>query len=72
MKNMIIYHKNKHLLQVDDFYFKCCVGKNGISKKKREGDGKTPKGIFEIQHLYFRKDRLNKPTTSLKCIHDSQ
>ena len=65
---MIIYLKNKHTLQVDNFFFKCCIGKNGISKKKMEGDKKTPKGNFEIGNLYFRKDRLEKPETSLKCI----
>ena len=65
---MIIYLKNKHTLQVDDFLFKCSIGKNGITKKKKEGDKKTPKGIFKIENLYFRKDRLKKPKTSLKCI----
>ena len=33
---MIIYLKNKHSLTIDDFNFKCCIGKNGISKKKRD------------------------------------
>ena len=65
---MTILLKNKHTLQVDDFYFQCSIGKNGISKKKKEGDNKTPKGFFKIQHLYFRKDRLKKPKTRLKCI----
>ena len=65
---MTIILKNKHTLQVQDFFFKCCIGKNGISKKKREGDKKTPKGKFEIENLYFRKDRLKKPVTKLKCI----
>jgi L,D-peptidoglycan transpeptidase YkuD (ErfK/YbiS/YcfS/YnhG family) len=65
---MTIFLKNKHTLQVDDFYFKCCVGKNGISKQKKEGDKKTPKGIFKIENLYFRKDRKEKPLTLLKCI----
>ena len=65
---MTIFLKNKDTLQVDNFYFKCSVGKNGVSKQKKEGDKKTPKGIFEIEHLYFRKDRLKKPTTKLKCI----
>ena len=65
---MIIYLKNKHTLQVDDFYFKCSIGKNGLSAKKVEGDKKTPKGIFNIEHLYFRKDRIKKPDTSLECI----
>ena len=65
---MTIFLKNKHTLQIKDFYFKCSVGKEGISKEKREGDRKTPKGHFKIEHLYFRKDRLKKPKTSLKCI----
>lgn len=65
---MIINLKNKHTLQVDSFYFKCSIGKNGLIKNKIEGDKRTPKGTFEIEHLYFRKDRLKKPKTSLKTI----
>ena len=65
---MTIFIKNKYTLQIDEFKFKCCIGKNGISKKKIEGDKKTPKGYFEIENLYYRKDRMNKPETSLKCV----
>ena len=65
---MIIYLKNKHTLKIDDFYFRCCIGKNGTSKKKREGDKKTPIGRFSIENLYFRSDRISKPSTKLKCI----
>ena len=65
---MIISVKNKHTLQVDEFKFKCCIGKNGLSNKKKEGDKKTPKGTFKIENLYFRRDRIEKPETSLKCI----
>tara|TARA_B100001559_G_scaffold314419_1_gene314778 strand:+ start:696 stop:1190 length:495 start_codon:yes stop_codon:yes gene_type:complete len=65
---MTIILKNKHTLKVDDFYFKCCIGKHGLSKKKKEGDKKTPKGIYLIENLYFRKDRIKKPETSIKCI----
>ena len=65
---MTIILKNKHTLQVDDFYFKCCIGKKGLSKKKKEGDQKTPIGTFNIENLYYRKDRINKPKTSLKCL----
>jgi L,D-peptidoglycan transpeptidase YkuD (ErfK/YbiS/YcfS/YnhG family) len=65
---MTIYVKNKHTLQVEDFRFKCCIGKGGTTKNKKEGDKKTPKGIFEIENLYFRKDRIKKPKTLLKCI----
>jgi len=65
---MIIYLKNKQTLQIDDFNFKCCIGKKGLTFKKKEGDQKTPKGIFEIENLYYRKKRVKKPKTSLKCV----
>ena len=65
---MTIFIKNKQTLQVDDFQFKCCIGKKGSTTNKKEGDKKTPKGIFEIENLYFRKDRIRKPITSLKCV----
>ena len=64
---MTIILKNKHTLKVEEFYFKCCIGKAGLSNKKTEGDKKTPIGTFGIEKLYFRKDRLKKPQTSLQC-----
>ena len=69
---MIINLKNKHTLQVEDFLFKCSIGENGLTKRKIEGDKKTPKGNFGLENLYYRKDRLDKPQTSLKCIEISK
>ena len=65
---MTIFVKNKHTLQIDEFKFKCSIGKKGLTINKKEGDKKTPRGLFEIEHLYFRKDRIKKPLTSIKCI----
>ena len=65
---MRIYLKNKHTLHVDDFKFKCCIGKNGLSNNKIEGDKKTPIGTFEIEKLYYRKDKINLPKTKLRCV----
>ena len=65
---MTILVKNKHTLHIDEFKFRCCIGKNGLTKNKREGDKKTPKGTFGIERLYYRKDRLRKPITSLKQV----
>ena len=48
--------------------FRCCVGKNGFTNNKMEGDKKTPKGVFKIEYLYFRKDRKDKPQTLLKSV----
>jgi L,D-peptidoglycan transpeptidase YkuD (ErfK/YbiS/YcfS/YnhG family) len=65
---MTIFVKNKHTLQIDEFKFRCCIGKNGLTSKKKEGDKKTPKGNFKVENLYFRKDRKEKPLTLLKCV----
>ena len=56
---MIIHVKNKNSLIIDDFRLKCCVGKNGLNSNKKEGDYSTPKGIFSLKKLYFRKDRVD-------------
>ena len=65
---MTIVIKNKDTLQLDDFNFRISIGKNGKKLKKLEGDKKTPKGMFNISHLYYRKDKIQKPETKLKCI----
>ena len=65
---MTILVKNKHTLQIGDFKFRCSIGKKGFTKNKKEGDKKTPKGTFEIDKLYFRNDRKQKPSTLLNCI----
>ena len=48
---MTIIVKNKHTLLFKDFKFRCCIGKNNFSKKKIEGDKKTPIGIFGLGDL---------------------
>ena len=63
---MIIHVKNKSTLIIDDFKFKCCVGKNGLNFNKKEGDYSTPKGLFYLKRLYFRKDRVGTPRCKIK------
>jgi len=63
---MIIYLKNKDTLIVDDFKLKCCIGKNGLNLRKKEGDFTTPKGLFGLNTLYYRKDRVGKVGCKLK------
>ena len=65
---MQIIIKNKDTLLYDEFKFKCSIGKNGLTSKKVEGDKKTPKGIFGLGPIYYRKDRLSKPQSKLKKI----
>tara|TARA_B100002051_G_scaffold232156_1_gene230715 strand:- start:291 stop:782 length:492 start_codon:yes stop_codon:yes gene_type:complete len=65
---MTIIIKNKETLIFDDFMFKCCIGKNGTTNKKKEGDKKTPKGLFSLGNVFYRKDRNLKPITRLHSI----
>ena len=58
--NIII---KKKLFSYKGYEFKCSIGRSGLSYSKKEGDLKTPKGLFKLGMLYYRKDR-NKP---LKC-----
>tara|TARA_B100000795_G_scaffold50167_1_gene32941 strand:- start:3284 stop:3772 length:489 start_codon:yes stop_codon:yes gene_type:complete len=63
---MIIHVKNKSTLIIDEFKMKCCIGKKGFSSNKKEGDYSTPKGVFDLKKLYFRKDRVNTPECNIK------
>jgi L,D-peptidoglycan transpeptidase YkuD (ErfK/YbiS/YcfS/YnhG family) len=65
---MIIHVKNKNSLIIDDFKFKCCVGKKGLNSDKKEGDNSTPKGVFNLKKLYYRKDRVGVPKFIIKII----
>tara|TARA_B100000029_G_scaffold439255_1_gene455701 strand:- start:916 stop:1407 length:492 start_codon:yes stop_codon:yes gene_type:complete len=54
---MNIIVKNRFLLY-RGYKIKCSVGKNGTTYSKKEGDLFTPRGIFGIGLLYYRKDRI--------------
>ena len=63
---MRIILKNKETLLYDDFEFRCSIGKNGTTSNKIEGDKKTPKGIFSLGPVFYRKDRIKNLVTQLK------
>ena len=65
---MTIILKNKETLVFEEFSFRCCIGSNGLTKNKKEGDKKTPKGIFTLGPVFYRKDKLNNLDTKLKKI----
>lgn len=41
-------------MQIGSLYIPCLLGKNGMSFSKREGDGRTPRGRFVLDHFYVR------------------
>lgn len=57
----MIIVRNK-VLKYKNFLYKCAIGKNGITNNKIEGDKCTPSGIYSIDQIYYRKDKLTLPT----------
>ena len=53
--NYLIYNGTK---------YKCAIGSGGFTNKKKEGDGCTPIGVFQITDILFRKDKLQNLTTN--------
>ena len=58
--NIII---KKHFLLYKGYKLKCSIGKSGLTNSKKEGDMATPRGLYKLGMLYYRKDRIK----SLKC-----
>ena len=58
--NIII---KKHFLLYKGYKLKCSIGKSRLTNLKKEGDLTTPKGLFKLGLLYYRKDRIKL----LKC-----
>ena len=46
---------------------RCALGRAGVAPPgaKREGDGRTPAGIWALQRVLYRSDRLAPPRTAL-------
>ena len=65
---MLIRLKNKDTLKIDEFSFKCCIGKKGLKIKKVEGDLATPKGTYLLKKLYYRSDKFKKIETLIPKI----
>ena len=60
--NFYVLKTNKqniaHLIY-DRKIIKCKVGKNGIGRKKREGDNITPRGTYRFFEVFYRSDRVS-------------
>ena len=56
------------VLKYKNFLYKCAIGKNGITNSKIEGDKCTPTGIYSIEKIYYREDRLSMPKLDFQTI----
>jgi L,D-peptidoglycan transpeptidase YkuD (ErfK/YbiS/YcfS/YnhG family) len=59
---------NKKYLTFNKYKAKCALGKRGIGYKKKEGDLITPKGLYKIKYILYRKDRIKVINSKLKKI----
>jgi L,D-peptidoglycan transpeptidase YkuD (ErfK/YbiS/YcfS/YnhG family) len=64
----MILVKNSGYLFFKKKKYKCAIGFAGTKKNKQEGDKATPKGIFKIIKVYYRKDKIGELTTSIEKI----
>ena len=54
------------LLLYKGYKLKCSIGKMGTTNSKKEGDLSTPKGLFKLGILYYRKDRIKLVKCKIK------
>jgi L,D-peptidoglycan transpeptidase YkuD (ErfK/YbiS/YcfS/YnhG family) len=52
-------------LSWQDRVARCAIGRGGVRRDKREGDGATPSGRFPLRGTLYRPDRLTPPPTRL-------
>jgi L,D-peptidoglycan transpeptidase YkuD (ErfK/YbiS/YcfS/YnhG family) len=64
---MIIIKKTGYL-KYKNFKYRCALGKAGVNKKIKEGDNVTPKGVFKINKIYYRADKIKSIKTNIKKI----
>ena len=64
---MHILIKKKFLIY-NNYKVKCALGKRGIGNKRKEGDFITPKGLYKIKYILYRKDRVSKIKTKFNKV----
>ena len=47
--------------------FRCALGRSGVARDKREGDGATPAGMMLLNRVLYRPDRIAQIETALPC-----
>jgi L,D-peptidoglycan transpeptidase YkuD (ErfK/YbiS/YcfS/YnhG family) len=52
-------------LHIGHLVFPCLIGRSGKTHRKREGDGATPVGVYELTQGFYRSDRFLKTGTHL-------
>ncbi len=56
------------VLQAGGIAVPCSIGRSGRKHLKHEGDGATPKGVWQLRRLFYRGDRLPPPRSGLRAL----
>lgn len=48
---------------------RCAIGRSGVSARKREGDGASPRGAWRALWVYYRADRMLRVRSGLPIRH---
>jgi L,D-peptidoglycan transpeptidase YkuD (ErfK/YbiS/YcfS/YnhG family) len=57
--------RSRGLLRCGSLALACALGRGGVTRIKREGDGATPAGRYRLLRLIVRRDRLPGPPSPL-------
>ena len=57
--------KSRGIICAGGFIIPCAIGRAGITRQKREGDGATPCGRMALVGVFYRPDRVRRPVTGL-------
>lgn len=60
--------KSRGLLVAGGLHMACALGRSGIARRKREGDGATPAGPLGLVAVLYRPDRVRRPATALPVV----
>ena len=52
------------LLRVGNMRVACALGRSGCRAIKREGDGASPMGRWQIRQIFYRADRMPRPVAT--------
>jgi L,D-peptidoglycan transpeptidase YkuD (ErfK/YbiS/YcfS/YnhG family) len=56
---------HRGILTAGETVMPCALGRSGITRSKREGDGATPAGTWPLREVLYRPDRIERPHTTL-------
>lgn len=52
-------------LEHDGGTVRCALGRSGLTARKREGDGATPRALMPLLRVLYRPDRVERPVSRL-------